>query len=85
MPHSIIKRLTTNTRLIKGILTNYKTTFNALCELINNSLQAKSTQINLNIDYDNSGFVPSTIKSIVIKDNGCGVPFSEFEKLFLKT
>lgn len=80
---SIVKHITTNTRLINSILTNYKNTFFAFCELINNSLQATAGKIEINIDYDDSGFVSSSIKSIIIKDNGYGVPYSEFDKRIL--
>lgn len=48
---SIVKHITTNTRLINSILTNYKNTFFAFCELINNSLQATAGKIEINIDY----------------------------------
>ena len=80
---SIVTHITTNTRVISNILTNYKNTFLAFCELINNSLQATAKKIDINIDYDDSGFASSSIKSIIIKDNGYGVPYSEFDKRIL--
>lgn len=78
------KKITTNSRVIKDILTRYRDTFSALCELINNSIQADAKNIEISIDY-NSGadLIQSPIKSIVIKDDGNGVTYSEFEKKIL--
>lgn len=45
---------TTNSRLVNELFANYISTFAALCELINNSIQAKAKNIWLNIDYLNS-------------------------------
>jgi hypothetical protein len=81
--NTIKKRITTNTQLIKGLLTNYINTFSALCELINNSIQAKASEISITIDYDDTGLTPAMLKSIVITDNGYGVCYSEFDKKVL--
>lgn len=77
-----VKKLTTNTQLIKGVLTRYKNTFFAFCELINNSLQATAKKIEIMIDYQNS-IGSSGITKITLKDNGYGVPYSEFEERIL--
>ena len=39
----ISKKLTTNARILKDVLTHYSSTFNAFKELINNSLQAHAS------------------------------------------
>ena len=39
------KKLTTNARILKDVLTHYSSTFNAFKELINNSLQAHARNI----------------------------------------
>lgn len=43
----ISKKLTTNARILKDVLTHYSSTFNAFKELINNSLQAHARNIYL--------------------------------------
>ena len=50
---STTKKITTNTRVIKDLLTKYRDTFQAFRELINNSLQAESKNIKINIEYVN--------------------------------
>jgi len=76
--------LTTNSRLIHDIFAKYLNTFNAFCELINNSIQAKSKNIWIDIDYTpDEEMYPLPIKNISIKDDGVGVHISEIEqKLF---
>ncbi|KIX19844.1 hypothetical protein SY27_17520 [Flavobacterium sp. 316] len=81
---STSKKITTNTRVIKDLLTKYKDTFQAFRELINNSLQADSKNIEINIEYVNEVNIKSPIKSIEIKDDGYGVPFNEFDKRILE-
>ncbi|HSH67426.1 MAG TPA: hypothetical protein VLB84_16905 [Bacteroidia bacterium] len=44
----------TNSRIIKDLLTQYRNTFYAFCELINNSIQAKANKIDIIIDYAKS-------------------------------
>lgn len=80
------KKMTTNTRVIKDILTKYKDTFQAFMELINNSIQADSHNIIINIDYAlNDGLIlGSSIRAIEIIDDGRGVPFSEFGNTILE-
>ncbi|WP_152378329.1 ATP-binding protein [Flavobacterium haoranii] len=81
---STTKKITTNTRVIKDLLTNYRDTFQAFRELINNSIQADSKNIEINIEYTNSASFKSPIKTIEIKDDGYGVPFNEFDNRILE-
>ena len=78
------KKITTNTRVIKDLLTKYKDTFQAFKELINNAIQADATKIEINIEYINQADLKAPIKSIKILDNGYGVPFNEFDKRILE-
>lgn len=72
---------TTNSRVISDLLANYKNTFLAFCELINNSIQANATKINIDIDQIGGSLLERTvIKQITIRDNGVGVAQSDFEK-----
>lgn len=77
----------THPRIIKDVLTYYSTTFSALKELINNSIQAKATQIKIDLipsecDKDSIQYHP--IDEIKIVDNGQGIPFSLFQESFMK-
>ena len=75
---------TTNSRLVNEIFANYISTFAALCELINNSIQAKAKKIWLNIDYTPEEELNSlAIKQIIIKDNGQGVYIDDLDKKIL--
>jgi hypothetical protein len=74
----------TNSRVIKDLLTQYKNTFYAFCELINNSIQANSTAIDIKIDYAKTELTKAPIKVITIKDNGNGVSLSDFDKKILE-
>lgn len=78
------KKITTNSRVIKNLLNKYSDTFRAFKELINNSIQANSTQIEVLIDYTDEINFKSGIKNISISDNGYGVPYSEFDKRILE-
>lgn len=82
--NSVSKKITTNTRVIKDLLTKYRDTFQAFRELINNSIQADSKDIEINIEYTNESSVKSAIKQIEIIDNGFGVPLNEFDKRILE-
>jgi hypothetical protein len=81
---STTKKITTNTRVIKDLLTKYRDTFQAFRELINNSIQADSKKIEINIEYVNQADIKSPIKSIQIVDDGYGVPFNEFDNRILE-
>lgn len=78
------KKITTNTRVIKDLLTKYRDTFQAFRELINNSIQAEAKKIEINIDYINQANIKSPIQSIEIIDDGYGVPFNEFDNKILE-
>ncbi|MCC7301115.1 MAG: ATP-binding protein [Bacteroidia bacterium] len=75
---------TTNSRIIKDLLTQYRNTFYAFCELVNNSIQAKATKIDITIDYAKSEVTKAPIKKITIKDYGHGVSISDFDKKILE-
>lgn len=78
------KQLSTNSRIIKDLLTKYKDTFAAFCELLNNSIQAKATRIELTLDYANSATVRAPFSRIELIDNGIGVNATDFEKKILE-
>ena len=79
--------MTTNPRLLRDVLTLYKSTFCALKELIDNSIQALATRVEI-------VFVPSSvsqddityhsINEIEITDNGVGVPYSLVENSLME-
>lgn len=74
--------MTANPRLLKDVLTQYKSTFYALKELIDNSIQAKAKTIELNLipsSCDKDSILYHPIDKIEVKDNGEGVPFSLFK------
>lgn len=75
---------TTNGRVISDLLASYSNTFLAFLELVNNSIQAKATRIDITIDeYKLEEISPIPTISITIVDNGEGVCFDDVEhKLF---
>lgn len=75
---------TTNSRVLKDLLTHYRNTFYAFCELINNSIQANSKKIEIEIDYAKTELTKAPFKSISIKDDGNGVSLFEFDKKILE-
>jgi len=77
------KQLSTHSRVVKELLTRYKDTFTAFCELLNNSLQAKATRIDLLIDYTGNTVQKAPMTRIQLTDNGIGVSASEFEDKIL--
>ncbi len=75
---------TTNSRLVNELFANYVSTFAALCELINNSIQASAKNIWLDIDYTSDEEInPLIIKKIVVKDDGYGVYVNDLENKIL--
>lgn len=79
------RSIKTNSRLVFDTLANYSNTFIAFTELINNSIQAKAKSIEITIDEVSQETVSDLIiSSIIIKDNGHGVPESEFDKRILE-
>ncbi|CAM3009799.1 ATP-binding protein [Flavobacterium frigoris] len=78
------RKLTTNSRLVNELFANYISTFTAFCELMNNSIQAKSKNIWIDIDYTSDEEIhPLIIKKITIKDDGVGVHISDIERKLL--
>ena len=78
------RKLTTNSRLVNELFANYISTFTAFCELLNNSIQAKSKNIWIDIDYTlETEIHPLLIKKISVKDDGNGVHMSDIEKKLL--
>lgn len=76
----MIRKLTTNSRLVNDILAAYINTYKALCELINNSIQAEAKNIKLTIDYtDENLLAPVPVSRIVLRDDGYGVHISDLE------
>jgi hypothetical protein len=85
MSITVKKKITTNSRVLSDLLTKYKNTFHALCELITNSIQAKAKEIKIEIEYARKNSLASSpIKSITLTDNGHGVPISQFENKILE-
>jgi hypothetical protein len=79
------KTFRTNGRLLSQVFSSYSTTFDALCELINNSIQANAKEIKIEIDLvspdDPSPYACTEYRII---DNGVGVSSSEFEQKILE-
>jgi len=80
----IKKKISTNSRVLNELLTKYRNTFYAFCELINNSIQAKTSKIEIFLEYGDDKIDDFFIKSIIIKDYGHGVSQSEFENTILE-
>lgn len=79
--------MNTNARIVSKVLTRNKNTFYALKELINNSIQAHATCININLipsNHDEEDWQYKPIETIQVSDNGYGVSFSNFHKSILE-
>ena len=66
-------RMSTHARLLKDVLTHYKSTFYALKELINNSIQANAKCININLipsTCDEDSIMYRPIESIEVIHDG---------------
>lgn len=81
---TVSKKITTNSRVIKDLLTKYTDTFAALKELINNSLQANSKNVDVNIEYTTDVLTKSGITRIIVSDDGHGVSYSDFDNKILE-
>ena len=84
---NVMMHMSTHPRLLKDVLTQYKSTFVALKELINNSIQANAKRIEINLlptdcDEDSINFHP--IDSIQVIDDGDGIPYSQFHERIMK-
>lgn len=80
-------KMHTNARLVATVLTKYRDTFYALKELINNSLYAKATRIDINFipsECDRDSVCYHPIDKIQIRDNGHGVSYSDFKKSIME-
>ena len=78
------RKLTTNSRLVNELFANYISTFTAFSELMNNSIQAKASNIWIDISYSGEDEItPSLIKSLTIKDDGVGVHVIDLERKLL--
>ena len=87
MDNNVKMRMSTHSRLLKDVLTHYKTTFAALKELITNSLQAKATEIQINLipsACSEDSLYYHKIDSIEVKDNGIGIPFCNFQNTIME-
>ena len=83
-PNIMIRKFTTNSRLVNELFANYISTFSAFCELVNNSLQAGAKTIKINIDYTSKTEIhPLLIKSIVVEDDGIGVHIDDIKAKLL--
>jgi len=79
------KTFSTNGRLLSQVFSSYNDTFDALCELINNSIQAKSKEIKIEVDLvDDDAPSPDPFTEYRIIDDGDGVSQSEFDKKILE-
>lgn len=78
------EKITTNTRVIKSHFTKYGDTFKAFKELLNNSIQANSKNIHIEIKYTDSLTCKSSIKKITIIDDGHGVSKNNFKNTILE-
>lgn len=74
-----------NQRLLSQIFTKFRDTFVAFCELVNNSIQAKATEIRIYIDENPPDKVTKTkFNQIKIRDNGVGVSKNDFRRKLLE-
>ncbi len=80
----IKKKITTNTRVLNETLTQYRDTFHAFKELINNSIQADASLIKIELSYNKKFDSHSPLTEIKIWDNGHGVSYSEFDEKILE-
>ncbi len=69
----------THSRIVNDLFAQYSNTFVAFCELINNALQEGAKNIYIEIEQaKDEELTPLLVRKIVIKDDGNGVPESEF-------
>lgn len=81
----MIDHFTINKRLISGVLTKYRTTFEAFCELLTNAIHAGAANIVVSIEASDlfGSTADVSFKSITIRDDGSGVSRSEFKSKIL--
>lgn len=79
------RRFSTSPRLVNKHFQKYSDTFAAFCELINNSLQAGSKNISIDIEYSKNAIGEySFINQLSIKDDGHGIFEKEVNSKILK-
>ena len=79
------EQFTFNKRLLFETLADYQDTFLALCELLNNSIQAEANKVELQISYSSKDTVSvSDIEKLIVRDNGFGVSKSDFKTKILQ-
>ena len=79
------RSIKTNSRLLSDILADYSNSFVAFTELINNAIQAKAKNIEISIaEVPQASVSDLVISAMTIRDNGHGVPESEFDKKILE-
>lgn len=82
---NLVEHFSTNSRLLSEILAKYSDTAIAICELINNSIQANATEIDITIAQTPANEVGRTVfRELIIRDNGIGVSKSDFKSKILK-
>ena len=87
MSNIVKMKMSTNPRLLNDVLTLYKSTFYALKELIDNSIQAKAKRVEVNLipsSCSEDSLNYKRIEIIEVVDNGEGVPFSNFESSIMQ-
>jgi hypothetical protein len=77
------RKYTTHGRIVREHFASYSTTFNAFCELINNSLQANAKHISITLTEPTSPVPQSAYECIVIQDDGLGVAESDVNNKLL--
>jgi hypothetical protein len=78
------RKYTADGRIVNDHLCQNKTTFDAFCELVNNSLQATAKNIRISIHEPSTPVPAIAFDSIIIEDDGYGVPISEINDKLLR-
>jgi Histidine kinase-, DNA gyrase B-, and HSP90-like ATPase len=78
------RKYTADGRIVNDHLCQNKTTFDAFCELVNNSLQATAKNIRISIHEPSTPVPTFAFDGIIIEDDGYGVPISEINDKLLR-
>jgi hypothetical protein len=78
------RKYTADGRIVNDHLCQNKTTFDAFCELVNNSLQATAKNIKISVHEPSAPIPTIAFDSIIIEDDGYGVPISEINDKLLR-
>lgn len=87
MTETYQQKMTTNARIVSKVLTRKRSTFYALRELIDNSINADAKHIKIDFiptDGATTDLQYHPIERIIIEDDGIGVPFNEFGKCIME-